>query len=217
DVPAPTGPAKELAPGPSRSSTTSGQHSELAGQSEAQYFRSLARVGMQVADALAYAHRQGILHRDIKPSNLLLDTRRTVWSTDFGLAKAIASPDHPGEADLTSTGDIVGTLRYLAPERLNGEADARSDIYSLGLTLYEMLTLRPAFDASDRAKLIQQVTEYHPVPLRKLDSHIPRDLETIVLKAGAKEPAARYQSAGELAEDLRRFLAETPIRARRAR
>src|SRR5262249_6607504 len=181
------------------------------------YFRSVGHLGVQIADALAYAHGQGILHRDIKPSNLLLDGRGTVWITDFGLAKAVASPDSPGEAELTSTGDIVGTLRYLAPERLNGDADPRSDVYSLGLTLYEFLTLRPAFDESDRTKLVRQVTEHHPIPPSKIDPLIPRDLETIVLKAAAKEPAARYRTAGELAEDLRRFLADTPIRARRIR
>ena len=111
---------------------------------------------MQVARRLAYAHDQGILHRDIKPSNLLLDLQGTVWVTDFGLAKAAA------DADLTHTGDIMGTLRYMAPERFNGQADARSDIYALGLTLYELLTLRPAFDATDRNRLIQLVTEGEP-------------------------------------------------------
>src|SRR5262249_15400758 len=104
------------------------------------YFQSAARIGIQVAEALAYANSQGILHRDIKPSNLLLDTRGTVWVTDFGLAKAA------GGEDLTHTGDIVGTLRYLAPERFRGKVDVRGDVYALGLTLYELLALRPAFD-----------------------------------------------------------------------
>ena len=98
---------------------------------------------MQVADALALRPRQGILHRDIKPSNLLLDTQGNVWVTDFGLAKARRRDD------LTHTGDIVGTLRYMAPERFDGQADARSDVYSLGLTLYELLALRPAFDETE--------------------------------------------------------------------
>ncbi len=96
----------------------------------------MARIGLQVAEALAYAHQQGILHRDIKPANILLDTQGTAWVTDFGLAKADDS------AELTNQGDIVGTLRYMAPERFGGRADARSDVYGLGLTLYEMLTLR---------------------------------------------------------------------------
>ena len=118
--------------------------------------RTVARIGVQVADALAYAHGQGVLHRDIKPANLLLDLRGTVWVTDFGLAKA-ADAD-----DLTQTGDIVGTLRYMAPERFDGSGDARADVYALGLTLYELLTLRPAFGAENRAKLVQQVTAAAP-------------------------------------------------------
>ena len=149
----------------------------------------MARVGVQVAEALAYAHQQGILHRDIKPSNLLLDTQGTVWVTDFGLAKA------EGTDELTSPGDIVGTLRYMAPERFQGQADPRSDVYSLGLTLYEMLTLRPAFEDTNRARLIERVTHEEPPRPRKLDARIPRDLETIVLKAIAKEPADRYPTA----------------------
>ena len=169
----------------------------------------MARVGVQVAEALAYAHGQRILHRDIKPSNLLLDARGNVWVADFGLAKA-----SDGE-DLTHTGDVVGTLRYLAPERLRGQSDPRGDVYSLGLTLYELLTLRPAFDAADRERLIQQVTQGEPPRPRQLEPGVPRDLETIVLKAIAREPAHRYATAGALAEDLQRFLEGRPIRARR--
>src|SRR5262249_10331608 len=142
-------------------------------------------------------------------SNLLLDTQGTVWITDFGLAKA----DDSGE--LTNPGDLVGTLRFMAPERFQGQADPRSDVYSLGITLYEMLTLRPAFDHTDRPQLIKRVTHEDPPRPRKLDPHIPRDLETIVLKAIAKEPADRYPTAAALAEDLRRFLVDRPIRARR--
>jgi WD40 repeat protein/serine/threonine protein kinase len=182
----------------------------LAGQSEPKYFRSVARVGVQVADALTYAHGQGILHRDIKPSNLLLDTQGTVWVTDFGLAKTDES-----EA-LTSPGDLVGTLRYMAPERLQGQSEARGDVYSLGLTLYELLTLRPAFAETNRARLIEKVTHEEPPRPRQLDRQIPRDLETIVLKAMAKDPGQRYATATALAEDLRRFLADRPIQARRA-
>jgi hypothetical protein len=114
--------------------------SGLSSQPEARYFRSVARLGVQVADALEYAHRHGVLHRDIKPSNLLLDSGGTVWVTDFGLAKADDADD------LTSPGDVVGTLRYVAPERFEGLADARSDVYGLGATLYELLTLRPTLD-----------------------------------------------------------------------
>ena len=175
------------------------------------YYRSAALLGAQVADALEHAHRQGILHRDIKPANLLLDARGTVWVTDFGLAKA------EGLEELTQTGDLVGTLRYTPPERLHGDGDERSDVYSLGLTLYELLTLRPAFETSNRAELLRQIGHDEPPPPRQLDPKIPRDLETIVLKAIAKEPGRRYGTAGELADDLRRFLADRPIEARRMR
>jgi serine/threonine protein kinase len=176
------------------------QHASLS-ETGRKYWHGVARVGVQVADALAYAHSQGVLHRDIKPSNLLLDTQGTVWVTDFGLAKATDSDD------LTHTGDIVGTLRYLAPERLRGESDQRSDIYSLGVTLYELLTLRPPFEEQDRTALMRQVMHAEPARLRAIDAEIPLDLETIVLKAIAKDAGDRYSSPVELAEDLRRFLA----------
>jgi serine/threonine-protein kinase len=175
------------------------------------YWLSVARIGIQVAEALDYAHAQGILHRDIKPSNLLLDTKGTIWVTDFGLAKASTEGDN-----LTHTGDIVGTLRYMAPERFNGVSDTRGDIYSLGLTLYEMVTERPAFEESDRGKLIKQVTGTSPPSPRKINSSIPRDLETIVLKATDREPARRYPTARALADDLKRFVDDKPIHARQA-
>jgi serine/threonine protein kinase len=196
--------------GDDTSSEIETHHAELTDPSVSNYFRGVARVGVQVAEALEYAHRNGILHRDVKPSNLLLDTQGTIWVTDFGLAKA----DDSGE--LTNPGDIVGTLRFMAPERFQGRADPRSDVYSLGITLYEMLTLRPAFDLSDKPRLIERVTHEDPPRPRKLDPNIPRDLETIVLKAVAKEPADRYPAAEMLAVDLRRFLADRPIRARRS-
>jgi WD40 repeat protein/tetratricopeptide (TPR) repeat protein len=190
----------------------------LPGQSETsslsessnQYWQSVARVGMQVADALAHAASQGVLHRDIKPSNLLLDDTGNVWVTDFGLAKAASDSD-----DLTHTGDVVGTMRYMAPERFNGQGDLRSDVYSLGLTLYELLALRPAFDEADRNKLIKQVMHDEPVRPRKLNPSVPRDLETVVLKAIARDPAHRYQTPAEMAEDLKRFVEDRPVRARR--
>jgi len=178
---------------------------------EAEYYRGVARVGVQVADALAYAHAQGVLHRDIKPSNLMLELRGTVWVTDFGLAKA------EGTEELTHTGDIVGTIRFMAPERFEGKSLPQSDIYGLGLTLYELLTLQPAFDDTNKGKLIDKVLHQPPVPPRKLDPRVPRDLETIVLKCLAKEPKERYGTAEAVAEDLRRFLADRPIHARRAR
>ncbi|MCI0456517.1 MAG: protein kinase [Gemmataceae bacterium] len=183
--------------------------SGLSAQPEARYVRSVARLGIQAAEALAYAHGQGTWHRDIKPSNLLLDTQGTLWLTDFGLAK-LADSD-----DLTGTGDIVGTLRYLAPERFQGQTDARSDVYSLGLTLYELATLRPAFPEADRNRLLDRVKHAEPPRPRQLNPAIPRDLETIVLKAIAKEPAHRYPTAAALAEDLKRFVEDRPIWARR--
>jgi formylglycine-generating enzyme required for sulfatase activity/serine/threonine protein kinase len=179
-------------------------------ESGGQYWQSVARVGMQVADALAHAASQGVLHRDIKPSNLLLDETGHVWITDFGLAKA-----DDGD-NLTHTGDVIGTLRYMAPERFNGQGDLRSDVYSLGLTLYEMLALRPAYDEVDRNKLFRQVMHDEPARPRKLNPGVPRDLETVVLKAIARDPAQRYQTPAEMAEDLKRFVEDRPVRARRA-
>ncbi len=183
--------------------------SELASQPELQYVRSVARISIQVADALAYAHNQGILHRDIKPANILLDAEGVAWVTDFGLAKADDS------IELTTQGDIVGTLRYMAPERFRGRADRRSDVYGLGLTLYEMLTLQSPFGTGDRALLTERILHSEPPRPRRVDPRIPRDLETIVLKAIAKEPGRRYDDASGLADDLRRFLSDRPIRARR--
>jgi WD40 repeat protein/serine/threonine protein kinase len=183
----------------------------LAERTSLPYFRSVARIGMQVADALAYAHGQGVLHRDIKPSNLLLDTHGTVWVTDFGLAKVAGDSDN-----LTQTGDIVGTLRYMAPERFRGQGDARSDLYAVGLTLYELVTARPAFNESNHEKLVKQVLHDEPARPRQLNRAVPRDLETIILKASARDPAQRYQTAQALADDLRRFVEDRPIRARRS-
>jgi serine/threonine protein kinase/WD40 repeat protein len=195
-APAPAGPSSDA--------------SHWASQPGASYARTIARVGLQVAEALAHAHGQGILHRDIKPSNLLLDVDGNVWVTDFGLAKS-----DDAEA-LTEAGDILGTIRYMAPERFRGDSGAGSDIYGLGLTLYELLTLRPAFDAGDRAHLIDHILRHDPPPPRVLEPKIPRDLETIVLKAMAKYLGDRYGSAGAVAEDLRRFLDDRTILARRS-
>jgi eukaryotic-like serine/threonine-protein kinase len=174
------------------------------------YWATVARIGGQVADALEYAHKQGVQHRDIKPANLILDLHGIVWVTDFGLAKS-ADADN-----LTQTGDILGTLRYMAPERFEGAGDERADIYALGLTLYELLTLTPAFAASNRAKLVEQVLAANPPRPRSINPAIPRDLETIILKAIARDPAMRYQTAGALAEDLQRYLEGRTISARRA-
>ncbi len=173
------------------------------------YWQSIASIGVQVASALQHAHDQGIQHRDIKPSNLLLDTRGTVWVTDFGLAKT------NDQENLTSSGDILGTLRYMPPEAFEAKTDHRSDIYSLGLTLYEMLAKQSAFPERDRNRLIKQVTQASPPRLDKHYPQIPRDLVTIVHKAIERDPNHRYQSGQGLAEDLQRFIDDEPIRARR--
>jgi serine/threonine protein kinase/WD40 repeat protein len=203
---------------PAASGVLSSSAIHLPGQDESShlsesgrpYWQSVARIGAQVADALAYAHSQGVLHRDVKPANLMLDTQGTVWVTDFGLAKVAADEDH-----LTETGDVIGTVRYMAPEAFAGPGDARGDVYGLGLTLYELLTLRPAFEEKDRRRLLDNIMDGTLSPPRKLNPAVPRDLETIVLKAIARDPAQRYATSAELAEDLRRFLADRPIRARR--
>jgi serine/threonine protein kinase/WD40 repeat protein len=174
------------------------------------YHRSVALIGIQVAEALAHAHDRGILHRDVKPSNLLLDLRGHVWVTDFGLAKA------QGAEDLTLTGDVLGTLRYMGPEGFQGRSDARSDVYGLGATLYELLTFRPPFLAPDRAGMVRAILHDSPVSPRRIDPRIPRDIETIVLKALAREPSLRYRDAAEVAGDLRRFLEGRPVVARRS-
>ena len=132
------------------------------------YWRSVARLGAAAAGALDYAHRHGVLHRDVKPSNLLIDREASVWIADFGLAKQVESDN------LTRTGDVVGTLRYMAPEQLEGTTDHRSDIYSLGLTLYELLTLQRAFDDSQHGPLIRHKMHSAPPRPRNQNPAIPR-------------------------------------------
>jgi len=177
---------------------------------ESYYWRNLARIGFAVADALQHAHDQGVLHRDIKPSNLMIDHEGTPWITDFGLAKLT------GHETVTASQDTVGTLRYMAPEQIRGEFDARSEIYNLGLTLYELATLQPAFTELDHTRLITKVIEVPPTRPRAINPGIPRKLETIILKSIAKERKDRYQSARELADDLTRFLNGSPLHAKRA-
>jgi serine/threonine protein kinase/Flp pilus assembly protein TadD len=175
------------------------------------YFRTIAQLGIQAAEALDHAHQNGILHRDIKPANLLVDDTGKLWITDFGLARMEA------DAGMTMTGDILGTLRYMSPEQALAKrvvVDHRSDIYSLGVTLYELLTLQPAFSGDDRQDLLRQIAFEEPRALRQISGRIPQDLETIVLKAIEKNPAQRYATAHELAADLRNCVAHQPIKAK---
>lgn len=183
--------------------------------SESQFAAAVARLGRQAAEALAYAHSRGIIHRDIKPANLILDEKGVLWITDFGLAAILHSQTHTASAQLT------GTLRYMPPERFRESNDADNqpelgDVYSLGLTLYELLADQPAYAQTDRTQLLYALTHQAIKPLRQIKAAIPRDLETIVLKASAREPGHRYHSAANLADDLGRFLENRPITARRA-
>jgi serine/threonine protein kinase len=176
------------------------------------FYRTVANLGVQAAEALEYAHQSGVVHRDVKPANLLVDAGGRVWVTDFGLARL------QSDAGLTLIGGLVGTLRYMSPEQALAQRvliDHRTDVYSLGATLYELLTLQPAFTGSDRQELLRQIAFEEPRSPRRLNRAIPAELETIVLKALEKNPAERYATAQELADDLRRFLEDRPIRARR--
>jgi serine/threonine protein kinase len=177
-----------------------------------EFYRAVARLGLEAAEALEYAHELGVIHRDVKPSNLLVDGRGHLWVTDFGLAQIQA------ESGPTLTGDLVGTLRYMSPEQALAKRvaiDHRTDVYSLGVTLYELLTLEPPFHGSDRQELLRQIAFDEPRPPRRLNRMVPPELETIVLKAMERRPEDRYTTAQDFADDLRRFLDDRPIRARR--
>nr|MDJ0976255.1 protein kinase [Planctomycetota bacterium] len=172
------------------------------------YRMNVVRIALQAAEALAFAHARGVLHRDIKPSNIMLDGGGRAWIADFGLCRQEESDG------LTRTGDLVGTLRYMAPECFTGVYDVRGDVYGLGLTLYELLCAAPAYDESNRAALIKKVTQESPPRLRSRDPSIPEDLATIVHKAIARDPEMRYPTADALAADLRAYLEGRPISAR---
>src|SRR5262249_17526439 len=176
------------------------------------FYRAAAHLALQAAEALEHAHQSGVIHRDVKPANLLLDRTGHLWVADFGLARM-----HEG-SDLTRTAGGVGTLRDTSPEQAMGHRvviDHRTDVYSLGVTLYELLTLTPAVPGQDRQEILNRIAHEDPRAPRRLDPAIPRDLETIVLKAMAKERDARYATARELADDLWRFLQGEPVQARR--
>jgi WD40 repeat protein/serine/threonine protein kinase/tetratricopeptide (TPR) repeat protein len=183
------------------------------GTQSREYFRTVADLGIQASEAIDHAHSHGVLHRDVKPGNLLIDDTGKLWVTDFGLARIEA------EAGLTMTGDLLGTLRYMSPEQALAKrvvVDHRSDIYSLGATLYELLTLQPAYAGGDRQEVLRQIAFEEPRRPRQIDRRIPVDLETIIAKAMEKNPADRYATAREMADDFRRFLASEPIRAKPA-
>jgi serine/threonine protein kinase/tetratricopeptide (TPR) repeat protein len=176
-----------------------------------EYWQTVARLGIEAAQALDHAHQNGVLHRDIKPANLLVDNAGKLWITDFGLARMEA------DAGMTMSGDLLGTLRYMSPEQAlanRAVVDHRIDIYSLGATLYELLTLEPAFGESDRSALLKRIAFDEPRPPRQIHRGIPIELETIVLKAMRKSPDERYATAQNLAEDLQSFLDNKPIKAK---
>ncbi|MFN3189983.1 MAG: serine/threonine protein kinase [Aureliella sp.] len=175
-------------------------------------FQRIASLIADAAEGLEYAHTCGVVHRDVKPANLLLDTHGKIWIADFGLAQ-ITSGEH-----VTQTGDMLGTMRYMSPEQASGTrgvVDHRSDVYSLGATLYELLTGKPVFDGQDRQTLLSQVLNDDPKPLRQIEKSTPEELEIITLKALRHSPSDRYETAQHFADDLRRFLSEMPIAARR--
>ena len=199
-----------VAPDSPTDSTTSSMATDKLRRSR-EFYRTAARLALQAAQALEHAHQMGVVHRDVKPGNLLVDHRGHLWVTDFGLARL------PFDVSLTMTGDMLGTLRYMSPEQALGKrmiVDHRTDVYSLGATLYELLTLEYAVPGTDRQEVLQALANNEPKPARQHDKNIPIELETIVHKALAKSPGERYATAAEFAEDLQRFLSDRPILAR---
>ncbi|MFQ5807185.1 MAG: protein kinase [Phycisphaerae bacterium] len=189
---------------------------ETAGTSRTEWtladYRHVAALMSEVADALDCAHRHGVIHRDVKPHNLLLGTNDRLHLTDFGLARLTDEPH------LTVSGEFMGTPAYLSPEQVRGDTgriDHRTDVYSLGVTLYELLTRRKPFDGETREQIITSICRAEPIEPRRLSRQIPVDLETICLRAMEKEPERRYAAAAALAEDLRRFADGRPILSRR--
>lgn len=179
----------------------------------AAYFERVARLLAEVAEALHYAHQSDVIHRDVKPSNLWFSRDGRLRIGDFGLARVASEPG------LTQTGEVVGTPYYMAPEQLSSRpdsVDARTDIYAIGATLYELLTLRPPFPGNTREVVLAQIASESPRRPRRINCHVPRDLETVCLKALEKYPDDRYSSAAAMADDLRRFADGMPVAARRA-
>src|SRR5262249_8762432 len=199
-------------PGPPRKGTPPPPGSLPAPGAGGAYFDAVARLIAEVADALDYAHQQGVIHRDIKPSNLLLSPGGRLSLNDFGLARMLEQPG------MTLTGEFVGTPAYMSPEQVTAgrtPLDHRTDIYSLGATLYELLTLQRPFPGERRDQVLAQILHKDPTAPRRVNKKVPKDLETICLKALEKDPDRRYQTAGQMAEDLRRYLNRFAIAARR--
>lgn len=181
----------------------------MHGYGSPDFWQQVASIGIQAGNALGYAHSQGIVHRDIKPGNLLMDDTGIVWVADFGLARQDQSDE------TTLSGVLSGTLRYLAPEHFHGQCDARADQYGLGLSLYELVTLQPVVgDSGSHAETMRRIAESQITPPRQLNPDIPKDLETIILKAISAIPDQRFPTCGALADDLQRFVDGRPITAR---
>ena len=183
---------------------------QLSPPSEPAYYRFVARAIRQAAEGIEYAHQHGILHRDVKPSNLMVDRKGDIWIADFGLAR------HSSDASVTMSGQLVGTLNYMSPEQALGGKDVgrHSDVYSLGATLYELLTLRTPFVAKSTPELLNDIQDLDPTRPTKVNPRVPVDLEVIALTAMEKQPQHRYISAKEMAADLQRWLEDRPIQAR---
>lgn len=189
-----------------RTSTT---ETRVVVQKEGSYYRRVAEIGLQIAEALEHAAAQGVLHRDVKPSNVMLGVDGSVWVMDFGLATVQQAEN------LTESGELLGTLRYMAPERLSGQHTLHGDMFGLGMILYELVALRSAYEATERSGLRHQVSQASPTSLRKLDNTVPFDLETIAMKCIAADPRERYRDMQELVRDLRLFFRDRPIASRR--
>jgi tetratricopeptide (TPR) repeat protein len=212
--------AMELIEGPSldraldqrRQGRPAGAVNSLIAKTDADYFRQVARLIAEAAEALHYAHSHGVIHRDVKPSNLVLVPDGRLCVSDFGLARVAEQPG------VTLSGDLLGSPSYMSPEQAAGRfpLDARADVYSLGATLYETLALRPPFVGTRRDEVLLKIIHDEPVPPRRFIAQIPAELETIGLKALEKDRARRYQSAADFAIDLRNYLAGRPISARRS-
>jgi eukaryotic-like serine/threonine-protein kinase len=218
---APFGPSAASSPSPEQAASLSAHRNDVervarlsadlsTKRNQTGVYRTMAALMAQAAEALEYAHRQGVIHRDIKPANLLVDMNHNLWVADFGLAHL------QSEQNLTRTGDLLGTIRYASPEQVSGQRvvlDHRTDLYSLGATFYELITLRPVFTGTTRHELLQQILNHDPIAPRSIERSIPPELETILLKLLGKRPEERYGSAREVADDLHRFLRDEPILA----